>query len=70
MTDSSPYPSGFPLRHESHCYLYHATPLSWEDAKDYCTSVHPGAYLVEITSPEENSFVQGMVGKYDKWVMI
>ena len=47
------------LKSTGHKYKLISTPLSWVAARNYCkTKVSPtGAYLVTITTPEENDFI-------------
>ncbi|XP_071152547.1 perlucin-like protein [Mytilus edulis] len=42
--------------HNSNCYLFSKEVLSWDGAQDYCQEF--GGYLTEITTREENSFIE------------
>jgi hypothetical protein len=46
-----------------HCYsLFQSQPTNSPDARSRCASLVPSAHLVTISSVEENSFVQQIVG--------
>ena len=68
---ANPCRSGYSWGPNNHCYHFHNTRMAWDDAKDYCTSTRPDAYLAEVTSSEENDFIQDLAdGKYEMCVLM
>ena len=50
-----------------HCYfVLGAGPNEWSDQRDACASI--GAYLVTITSQDEQNFVTPLVQGQDRWI--
>ncbi|CAC5365043.1 unnamed protein product [Mytilus coruscus] len=45
-------------KHNSNCYFFSKEVLSWDGAQDYCQEF--GGYLTEITTREENSYIEQM----------
>ncbi|XP_059187550.1 ladderlectin-like [Centropristis striata] len=48
-------PNGW-YSHESRCFLYSQTAMTWHRAEEYCNSL--GANLASVTNPREYSFLQ------------
>jgi len=51
---------------ENSCYKKSSDPSNYRNAHQYC--VEQDAYLVTITSPEENRFVQQVCGEASCWI--
>lgn len=68
--DSADIPSDAVEFNGHYYYVYNIdTGTTWEDAKQYCES--QGGYLATITSPEEQTFISGLVqnqAKRSYWI--
>ena len=36
-------------------FFYHATPMTWTQAEDFCKAAHPGGHLASIASEVQNT---------------
>ena len=42
------------------CYYYNSTPMTWQNAQNWCAANFPGGNLVTLNSSADNTFVKGL----------